>query len=157
MGNDEDETDDNGTRRRLAIPDRRKHTYQQLEDRLDKHIDAIEERFERWFKRGLIAFALIGLATATALGGFGYLLYDQKQDALAACENVNVRHNNAINALIAGSNEDQLNAKTPEARLEIQRRRDVTIGLIDAVLPVTDCANPDKVKPLPEVTPIPEE
>lgn len=100
---------------------------------------------------------LIGVVCTVALGGFGYLLRDQQQDDKARCENQNTRHDNAISALIAGSNQDQLNAKTEAARVEIRRRRDVTIGLIDYLAPKTDCDHPVKVKALPTVTPIPEE
>lgn len=116
----------------------------------------LKGEIHHFFFRIWIVLILIGLVCTVALAGFGYLLYEQKQDALDRCENFNIRHDNATNALIAGSNEDQLNAKTEEARVEIRRRRDVTIALIDAIAPKTDCDNPRKVKALPSVTPIPE-
>lgn len=112
----------------------------------------------RYFFRRIWAIViLIGVVCVLALGGFGYLLREQQQESRERCRNQNVRHDNAIYALIAGSNQDQLNAKTEETRAEIRRRRDVTVALIDAISPETDCNNPNEVKALPIVTPIPEE
>lgn len=116
----------------------------------------LKGEIHHFFFRIWIVLILIGLVCTVALAGFGYLLREQQQDFQSRCENQNVRHDNATNALIAGSNEDQLNAKTEEAREEIRRRRDVTIALIDALSPKTDCDNPSNVKALPSVTPIPE-
>lgn len=117
----------------------------------------LKGEIHHFFFRIWIVLILIGLVCTVALAGFGYLLYEQQQTALERCQIMNTRHDNATNALIAGSNEDQLNAKTAEARVEIRRRRDVTLALIDAISPKTDCDNPGKVKALPTVTPIPEE
>lgn len=117
----------------------------------------LKGEIHHFFFRIWIVLILIGAVCTVALTGFGYLLYEQKQDVQERCENQNVRHDNAVNALVAGSNQDLLNAKTEAARAEIRRRRDVTIALIDAISPKTDCDHPDKVKPLPKVTPIPEE
>lgn len=116
----------------------------------------LKGEIHHFFLRIWIVLILIGLVCTIALAGFGFLLYQQKQDTIERCESTNTRHDNAASALIAGSNEDQLNAKTEEARAEIRRRRDVTMFLIDAISPKTDCEHPDKVKALPIVTPIPE-
>lgn len=118
----------------------------------------LKGEIHHFFFRIWLVLILIGLVCTVSLAGFGYLLYEQKQDVLKRCENFNVRHDNATFALISGSNQDLLNAKTEEARIEIRRRRDVTIALIDSIAPKTpDCAHPNDVKPLPVVTPIPEE
>lgn len=117
----------------------------------------LKAEIHHFFLRIWIVLILIGTVCTVALGGFGYLLYEQKQDAIERCESTNIRHDNAASALIAGSNEDQLKAKTEEAREEIRRRRDVTMFLINAISPKTDCDHPDEVKALPIVTPIPEE
>lgn len=117
----------------------------------------LKAEIHHFFLRIWIVLILIGTVCTVALAGFGYLLYQQKQDTIARCERTNIRHDNAASALIAGSNQDQLNAKTEAARAEIRRRRDVTMFLIDAISPKTDCSNPKKVKALPVVTPIPEE
>jgi len=149
-------SDENGGRRQLELPDRRKTTYDDLAKRLDAHIANMEARFRRWLIRGLLAFAIIGLASAVGLVGFGLVLSAQNQRTLELCESTNARHDNAINALTIGSNLDQKNAPTEAAKAEIRRRRDVTISLIDAVSPKeADCRNPVKVKvqPTPEATP----
>lgn len=117
----------------------------------------LKEELRQFFHRIWSITILIGVVCTLALGGFGYLLRVQQQETQEKCRNQNTRHDNAISALIIGSNQDQLNAKTEETRVEIRRRRDVTISLIDAIAPKTDCDNPVKVKPLPTVTPIPEE
>lgn len=135
----------NDARKKLELPDRRKHTYAALEKKIDDHAHEIEDRFHHWFVRGLIAFAVIGLTSGTALIGFGVVLHNERQRAVELCEATNIRHDNAIKALKAGSDEDIKNATTPAAKTEIGRRRDVTIGLIDASTPFTpDCHHPPK-------------
>lgn len=154
----------NDDRRELALPDRRKNTYEQLEERLDTHIGEIEKQFSRWFVRGLIAFAIIGIACAVSLVGFGIVLNEvsdtadqvqaqtaankataaqiqqQRQDSIKTeCERTNKRHDGAESALVQGSNQDQANAKDAAARKEIRRRRDVTLALLDALAPHQDC------------------
>jgi hypothetical protein len=118
--------------------------------------EELKKELHHFFKRIWLIVIVIGLTSVVGLAGFGYLLRQERNEALARCENQNTRHDNAIYALIAGSNEDQLNQKDSVADEEIRRRRDVTIGLIDALAPKTDCEDPADVKPLPEVTPIPE-
>lgn len=111
-----------------------------------------------FFRQIWVIVIAIGVVCTIGLGGFGYLLLKQQQEALERCHNQNIRHDNAITALIVGSNKDIQNAdKLGLSPDEIRRRRDVTIDLIDAIAPKTDCNNPVKVKPLPTVTPIPEE
>lgn len=98
---------------------------------------------------------VIGLTSAVALAGFGYLLYERGKDDKQVCENQNTRHDNAIKALKIGSDLDQKNAPNEAARVEIRRRRDVTISLIDALTPKTDCDDPGGtiVKPIREPKP----
>lgn len=117
----------------------------------------LKGELQSFFRKIWVIILLIGVLCALALGAFGIVLEQQQKAALERCENQNIRHDNAIYALNFASNQDQLNAKTEAAREEIRRRRDVTIGLIDAIAPKTDCSNPTKVKPLPVVTQIPEE
>lgn len=119
--------------------------------------EELKGELHHFFRRIWIFMAIIGLTSAVALGGFAYLLREQDKRVTELCESRNVRHDNAINELIAGSNQDQMNAKDSISREEIRRRRDVTIGLINAITPKTDCEDPQVAKRLPEVTPIPEE
>ena len=136
----DEETED---RRRLTLPDRRKNTYEALERRLDLHIQAIEDRFQRWFIRGLVAFAIIALCSTAALVGFGLNLNQIKDNrrlfVRSYCETTNARHESATTALTVGSNEDIAKAPNEAAANEIRRRRDVTLALIDAIAPVEDC------------------
>lgn len=141
----------------MELPDRRKNTYEALEKRLDHHLEVLEDRFEMWFRRGLIAFAIIGIACAASIAGFGYLLHQATETSLRACTNRNVRHDNAVTALMAGSNQDQANAPSEDVRTEIRRRRDVTLGIIDGISPKVDCKHPGKVALLkPQITPPPQ-
>jgi hypothetical protein len=138
------------------LPDRRKHGYVELEEKLDTHAHRLEARFERWLKLGLIAFTIMAMTSVVSLVGFGIILKQQHNEIIERCVNQNHRHDNAISALIQGSNEDQLNNKDTVAREEIQRRRDVTIALLDNLAPKTNCEDPKPVKLLPQVTPIEE-
>lgn len=160
---------DDENRRSLQLPDRRKNTYEELEKRLDAHIGQIEKRVESWVRRGLIAFAVIGLCCTLALLGFGYLLRNEANTAQRLCDNQNKRHDNAITVLMVGSDQDQANAPTEAAKAEVRRRRDVTVGLLDSVAPKVDCEDPGTVKliqpqipapplpPTPTPTPMPTE
>lgn len=117
----------------------------------------LKDEIHHFFRKVWVVVLLIGMTCVVTLFVFGHLLRQPDQAALERCQNQNTRHDNAISALISGSNQDQLNAKTEEARAEIRRRRDVTITLIDAIAPKeADCSNPKPVKPLPTITPIPE-
>lgn len=150
-----DEEDNGG---RLGLPDRRKHTYEALEGQLDNRLDKIEARIEKWFRRGFIAFGIIGLSCAVALAGFGYLLTREKDRNLQLCENQNVRNTNAITGLMVGSNLDQVNSPTEAGKAEIRRRRDVTIGIIDGLAPKVNCKDPSKlqlIKPVVTAPPTP--
>lgn len=116
----------------------------------------LRKELHHFFRKIWIVVILIGVTSVGGLAGFGYLLHKTRETSLQRCENINARHDNAIYALIAGSNKDQQNAKTEAGKAEIRRRRDVTIGLIDALAPKSDCSDPVPVKPVPAVTPIPE-
>lgn len=117
----------------------------------------LKGELHHFFRRIWIVIILIGVTSVGGLGGLGLLLRHEQQDARTQCQNRNIRHDNAIYQLIDGSNQDQLNTDDAITQEEIRRRRDVTIGLIDALAPKTDCDNPVPVKALPAVTPIPEE
>lgn len=135
---------DEERREPLDIPDRRKNTYEELQKCLDDHIDHIETQFQKWFVRGLVAFSIIALTSAVALAGFGINLRSiqntRKEFVRTTCQNTNDRHDDTYRRLIALSQVDQNNAKTEAAKKEIRRRRDVTLGLIDALSPKQDCA-----------------
>lgn len=151
----------------MNLPDRRANTYESLEKRLDEHIERIEDRFHKRFRGMLIAFSLIGITSAVALGGFSIVLEEQqehtdrieqlaeenkalsqeiqaqrKDSIRALCEDQNARNKGTSQALIDAAQKD-IDSRTTEAeKVENRRRRDVTLALIDALAPVQDC---DKV------------
>ncbi len=89
-------------------PDRRRNGwYKEFEDRLERHAERVEERQSRFFSKALIAFAVIGLASAIALFGFGVTLKNQNQqneqiqqeryrNLLISCDEQNEQHDKAI-------------------------------------------------------------
>lgn len=157
---EEDFTDD--------LPDRRKHGYKELEEKLEEHAKENKAQLAGFISKSLIAFGIIGLMCTVALAGFGIVLgkladqSDRAEElakenrALAVviqkerrteCENTNLRHDGAVAALIKGSDEDQANAPNEAARKEIRRRRNVTIALLDALAPHQECEDEIKTKP----------
>lgn len=127
-------------RRRLELPDRRKHTYEELEVKLDAYINKIETRLSRWLRRGLIAFAIIGVACVVALAGFGIVLRQIQQQRYDFCVSQNERRTNTTATLVAAAKEDEDDRKTEAGKAEVRRRRDVTLGLIQAIAPNQDCS-----------------
>lgn len=131
---------------------------------LNEHIENNDERLRKVFKGGLIVLTIIGLAVTVSLIGFGFTLraqqntadqleklvksnqdfakeiQDQRRESiLSSCRAQNARNSATKNALTAGSDEDIRNAPTVAAREEVERRRDVTLALIDALAPPEDC------------------
>lgn len=150
-------------RRKMNIPDRRKNTYRALENKVDEYFDHIEARLSRFFTKALFIFATISLTSAFALLGFGIVLGNQRdtndklEDQVKAnrrlglaiqeqrrnfifdsCREQNRRNRNTKRTLRLGADIDQRNAPL-EARAEIRRRRNVTLGLIDALAPAENC------------------
>lgn len=146
------------------MPDRRRHGYLELEEKLDAHAEAISRRFHKRFRGMLVAFAIIGMTSAIALAGFGVLLGDQRETSnqlqvlvkqneqasieiqtqrensiRAQCQEQNARNRNTSNALIHAAGVDMASRTTEAEKAEVKRRRDVTLGLIDALAPVQDC------------------
>jgi hypothetical protein len=127
------------------VPDRRgEGWHQELADELTAHADRIETRLRKFYSRALGAFAVIGIASAVALAGFGVVLnaqtdttqaiQSQRYDSiLQTCLDTNVRHDNAI-------------AKIKDAAAQApKRQRDpktlaAFTGIIEATVPyTTDC------------------
>lgn len=157
------ETDDD-RRRRMALPDRRRHTYDALEKKLDHHLEIIEDRFERWFKRGLAAFVIIALCSTAALIGFGINLNQIKDNreryTRTECENTNKRNHDTSAQLTEAAQADIDKRHTQAGKDEVTRRRDVTLALIDALAPVRNCDYEvdlamGRVKPTPTPTKTP--
>lgn len=158
--------------------------YDAVAEHVDAFINQTHDRFSRWFKVALGIIAFIALTTALAIFGFGLILHEQgkqadqiqatadankqlavdiqkqrKEAITTDCVRTNKRHDGAVAALIAGSDEDQKNAPNEAARKEIRRRRDVTIALLDALAPHQNCQElvNEAVKPTTTPTPTPKE
>lgn len=161
------------------LPDRRRHGYKELDQKLEAHTATIEqrfsewetklnllakstqalaastqERFRRWFIVGLLAFSVIGLASGVAIIGYGFVIKNQRKTAARTaqriqdqreatvrgnCETTNTRNRRTSEKLIAASKLDLSTAKTAAQRSDIRRRRDFTLALIDALVPIEDC------------------
>lgn len=91
------------------LPDRRRHGYKELNDKLEKHAAHIENRLRRFFTRALMAFAILGLTSAGSLLGYGLVLkketrfsqeiQDQRfRSVLQQCLDQNRKHDRAIKA-----------------------------------------------------------
>lgn len=137
-------------RRGLDLPDRRVNTYESLSNRLDYQVGKIAHRFQKRYRGMLIAFSIIGITSALALGGFGLVLKRltaaRVEFVRNGCESTNERHDNTTKALRAAAAKDIENAKKNAANSqstrsvkEIKNRRDVTLGLIDLLVPKEDC------------------
>lgn len=147
-------------RRPMGLPDRRKNTYEELEKRLDHHLEIIEDRFERWFRRGLIAFAVMALCCFAALFGFAINLHEIKSNrelfVREACEQTNGRHDQTLARFEEAAAEGK--RKHPELAQEIEESRDSNIGIIEALAPHQDCdylvkLSKGQIKPTPTPKP----
>lgn len=125
--------------------ERRLQTMAQLEayivEYTDHHIEKVENRISTWIRRGLIAFALIGLSCVAGLLGLGYAL-DKIQDARrefveTSCSAQNERHDKAIVKFRIATAKSV--KRTPQFKKEIEAGGKDTEYIIDALAPKQDC------------------
>jgi hypothetical protein len=129
-------------RRHLDLPDRRKYTYAQLEEKIDEHADYLEQRLSRFFKRCLIVFAIIGISCTLAIAGYGIVLRAVQTQRRDACLAQNQRHDAtlaALNKIINDAIRDN-----PKQAKEIRQSIDANVRLINALAPKVNC---DRVAP----------
>ena len=128
-------------RRRLDIPDRREHTYADLEKRLDEHVTSIEKRLHSFFMKALFIFAIIGITSATALFGFTITLSQVKETRRAfvreTCVEQNKRHDKTIAKFRAAAR--AAIKRSPEFAKEIRAGIQDNVDIIDALAPKQDC------------------
>jgi hypothetical protein len=135
---------------RRQLPERRKEDYDKLDKKLDERFDKLTKRLADFIKQATIGIAIVGIACAVALTGYGFLLraqhdttqliQDQRRAAiLNSCTEQNERNAKTSQALIEGAALDISKRKTEAAKNEVRRRRDVTLGLINALAPKQDC------------------
>jgi len=118
------------------LPDRRKHGYRELEVQVDSHFEKLATKMERFMSQATIAFAIIGITSAIAIFGFGFVLkehrditqriQEQRRNAIrTACQAQNSRHDTTIAQL------GNLGIRGVE--------REVTVSLIDTLAPKENC------------------
>lgn len=126
-------------------PDRREAGWhEELKDELTAHADRIEARLRRFYSRALGAFAVIGIACAIALVGFGVVLDAQKtttatiqnqryESLLQNCLDTNVRHDNAIKKIDKAAEKQPKKQRNPKNLAAFK-------DIIEATVPYTsDC------------------
>lgn len=137
-------------RDRRKPPDRRKGDVEVLDKKLDERFGELRDRLSRFIIKATAGFAVLGVACAVGLFGFGLVLsrqHDTTQDIqhqrkttiYTQCKQQNDRNKHTKDALIAGAAVDIAKRKTEAAKAEVRRRRDVTLGLIDALAPHQNC------------------
>lgn len=92
-----------------------------------------------FFRRIWWIVILIGVTSTLGLVGYGFALAEIQSQRLEVCVDGNTRHDNTSAQLVKLAAEDEAQRKTEAAKAEVRRRRDVTLGLIDALAPHRDC------------------
>lgn len=129
-------------------PDRRRHGYKELEQKLDDHAERIDSRVESFIRRALIAFAIVGLTSTGALVGFGVLvtkqgqttseIQAQRRDSIfRSCYEQNLRHDNTFKQLRAVAAEAV--KKEPKRAAQIKQSTKSSLTIIEALVPKRDC------------------
>lgn len=129
-------------RRRLNLPDRREHTYEQLENRITECVDQIEDDLARWIRRGLFAFGIIAFFCVISMLGFGYVLGEIQNQRNEACTAQNRRHDTTL--ALFKKVADEAKQKNPDQAQQIDEGRAANIAIINALQPKQNC---DKVAP----------
>lgn len=147
-------------RRKLNLPDRRQHTYEELANRLDEHTLAVETRVSRFFAKALAIFAIIGITSAVALLGFGLTLHQFKETRKAfvrdTCKAQNKRNRDTIKAFYEEAL--RLEKKFPSQGDQIRQSVQSNLRLINTLEPRQDCTKLSEVsvgeaKPPPPYSP----
>lgn len=111
---------------RRQVPDRREPGWHdELKEELTAHAERIEVRLRRFYSRALGAFAVIGIACAVALVGFGIVLDAQKtttatiqaqryESILESCLDTNVRHDNTLARIDAAVKKTPKKQRNPQ-------------------------------------------
>lgn len=130
---------------RRQIADRREEGWHvELKKELTAYAERIEGRLRKFYSRALGAFAIIGIASAVALVGFGIVLDAQKsttetiqnqryESLLQNCLDTNVRHDNVVKKIRTAE------TKVPKAKRD-PRGLALFQGILEAAVPYTsDC------------------
>lgn len=130
---------------RRQTPDRREEGWhEELKKELTAHADRIETRLRRFYSRALGAFAVMGVACAVALVGFGIVLDSQKTQThniqqerydalLQTCLDTNVRHDNVIKRINRAAKRVPKKKRDPQGIKTFE-------SILEAAVPyTTDC------------------
>lgn len=126
---------------RRTPPDRRKEDFEQLNKRIDERFEKLTERLARFITKALIAFAIIGITSAVAIGGFGLVLgkiKDTRKDfVFDTCTAQNKRNSNTVKAF----NEEAKRIKKiyPAQAGQIDQSVKSNLRLINTLAPKQDC------------------
>lgn len=99
--------------------------HQELREELEAYAARGEERNRRFFSRALAAFAVMGIACAIALAGFGVVLDAQKsttakiqgqryESVLQSCLDTNVRHDNTLRRIDEAAKQAPKKQRNPQ-------------------------------------------
>lgn len=132
-------------RRKLALPDRRQNTYEELEKKLERelteHTTSVEDRLGRFFKKALFIFSVIGITSAVALFGFtitlGQIKKTRREFVEVSCKDQNRRHDKTIVELRKAQAEAI--KRTPQMANQIRTSAQSSIAIIDALVPKRNC------------------
>lgn len=127
---------------------RREGWHDEVVEELNKHADRIEARLRKFYLKALIAIAIIGLTSAVALAGFGYLLRKQhettnaiqeqrKESIFRACADQNERHDNSFTEFRTAA-ADYIK-KHPKEAAQVRESVDANLAIIEALSPKQDC------------------
>ncbi len=132
------------------LPDRRRHGYKELEDKLDAHAKALDNRLAKFIRRGLIAFSIIGVFTALSLVGFGLVLHEQHkttnliqhqraESIRTGCVDQNRRHDNTVAFIIKVTQKAADREPDPQTKKQILASQASNVALIQAIAPKQNC------------------
>jgi len=115
----------------------RRQGYEELAQRLDDHADHIAARFTKWFRAGLIAFALIGLSVFAALLGVGYAIDEIQNSRSENCRDQNQRHDNTIRQFRIETR--RAIRRNPDSADQIRANTAANVRLINTIVPKVNC------------------
>lgn len=115
----------------------RRQGYEELAKRLDEHADHIAARFSKWFRAGLVAFAVMALGCGAALIGFAYALHEIQAQRRDVCETQNDRHDAVVRQFAIETT--RLIKQQPDQAQRIRSNTAANLRLINALAPKVDC------------------
>lgn len=131
--------------------------YRELENKINEQAEVNRRQFHRWFVGALVAVGLIALCASAGIFGFGIVLDKQKsftsnlqqfaqdiqqqrRDTIrGSCEDQNQRHDKTTRRLIRAKHAAEKQVSTFQARMKIRNNAEVSLALIDSLVPLQNC------------------